>query len=332
MDTPRLDAALRRLSIGIKLGLFPGREDAVVRFFGRRVEQSLEALRPDAVISINAAHKIVSMVGRWPVLHVADGLFDTIIDYYPKYSGVGARARAMGRRQDQQLMSEAHSILLTSEWAARSAVEAYGPADGRLKVAPIGASLDTEPERTGPRAAQGPLRLLFVGYDWRRKGGDLALAAFQQIRRRLPNAEFHIVGSAPRFAEALPGVVVHGVLSPNGAASRARLEDLFRGASMFFMPSRQEAYGLVYCEAGAFGLPVVATDTGGVGTIVRNGQDGVLLAPEAPADAYADAILELWADPDGYRDMQLSARSHFEERINWRAWGDTVDQELARIG
>ncbi len=103
------------------------------------------------------------------------------------------------------------------------------------------------------------------------------------------------------------------------------MAQLFREASFLVVPSRQEAYGLVYAEACAFGLPSVAADIGGVGAILNDGLNGLLLAPGASADSYAAAVARVWDDEDAYRAMQTAARYAFETRLNWHAWGDATE-------
>jgi glycosyltransferase involved in cell wall biosynthesis len=226
-----------------------------------------------------------------------------------------------------RLIDRAEALVVCSDWAAESAAQLYGRPRERFTVAPMGANFDHDPEAV-VRPAAGPLRLLFVGFDWERKGGPLALAAFQAIRAREPGAEFHIVGCRPPGADGVPGVTVHGRVDKQDPAGMGLLTRLFRTSHFFIMPSRQEAYGLVYCEACAYGLPPVAAETGGVGTIVRHGGNGLLLPSKAgPAD-YAGAILAVWHDPPAYAAMQADAIVAYRERLNWRAWGAVLENVL----
>ncbi|MGH7503041.1 MAG: glycosyltransferase, partial [Longimicrobiales bacterium] len=88
-----------------------------------------------------------------------------------------------------------------------------------------------------------------------------------------------------------------------------------------FVPSRAENYGIVFCEAAAFGVPSVTTDIGGIPTIVRHRQTGFTLPRESAAEAFAATIESTFADPERYRDMALAARAHYRDRLNWDAFG-----------
>jgi glycosyltransferase involved in cell wall biosynthesis len=89
----------------------------------------------------------------------------------------------------------------------------------------------------------------------------------------------------------------------------------------------------VFCEAAAYGIPVFATRTGGVPSLVRDGVNGFTLPPEARGREYASRIAELFAAPERYRRMTRDSRDEFENRLNWDSWGrrvsSLIEQRLA---
>lgn len=331
VDTPRLDKVLQKASAAARWGLLPAREPLVCRAFGALIESRLETIQPDAVVAINAEHKVAYLAERWPVVLVSDGFFANIAGYYPKYQRLSARTLRNGDGQQRRLLDRAAGVVLSSEWAAQSAADHYRQPRSRFIVAPFGANLDAPPARAPLRSNEGPLKLLFVGYDWRRKGGDTVLDAFALLRRTLGDAELHIVGCEPPASFGLPGCFHHGRLSKADPGEAHRLDTLHRRSSFLFMPSRQEAYGLVYCDAAAFALPSIAADTGGVATVVEHGVSGLLLPSGSGPQAYAQAILDAWRCETTYETLQAGARRAFETRLNWRAWGDVMDAELRRV-
>jgi glycosyltransferase involved in cell wall biosynthesis len=122
-------------------------------------------------------------------------------------------------------------------------------------------------------------------------------------------------------------VTCHPVLSYSDPAQRTQLEALFRQAHLFFMPSRAEAYGLVYCEANAFGLPCIATATGGAAHIIREGINGYTLPPEADAAAYAEIIRRAIDSEEHYQRLAMNAYEEFRQRLNW----DTFCREFLQL-
>ena len=89
------------------------------------------------------------------------------------------------------------------------------------------------------------------------------------------------------------------------------------------MPTRAECAGIVFCEASAFGVPSITTNTGGVSTNVQDGINGFALPPEATATDYAEKIEELFFDDAAYRQLIKNSRKKFEEELNWEHWGKT---------
>ena len=329
IDTPRIDRLLvkaHKFATG-RIQLL--REPIVVRLYAEYLDRVLRAKGVDAIVSIGAAHKIAGLLDRHRVVHATDAMFDTIVRYYPKYEALRPRTMRMGHALQRQIVEKSAGLLLASQWAAQSASDHYAHPLGAFTVAPMGANLEVPPPAPPMRDTGGPLKLLFAGYDWERKGGPLVLDILEVLRRSEPDTQLHIVGCTPRAAMGRPGVTLHGALSKSDTQQARLFESLFTDTHFFCMPSHQEAYGLVYCEACAYGLPPVARDTGGVGEIISDGCNGLLLPPDADAERYADAILAVWRDADAYRSMQTAARRAFETRLNWRAWGETLEGVLA---
>ncbi|PWG03429.1 glycosyltransferase family 4 protein [Sphingosinicella humi] len=324
IDTPWLDARLDRLSAAIRIGIMPMREPLVTRLFERILNSRLAAIKPDILVSIGAAHKVSRISPNLPLIHVSDGMFSTVIGYYPRYLGLSSRSREIGRDVQADVVRRASAIAVASDWAAHCASEEYPCAASKIHVVPLGANLETPPAAAPPRTVGGPLKLLFVGYDWKRKGGDVVLSVFKRLRAHLKDAELHIVGCSPREARGVAGVVQHGQLRKDVPEQQRKLVQLFTQANFLFVPSRYETYGLVFCEASAFGLPSITVRTGGIPTIIKDGVNGLLFSPEASVETYVERILRCWRDADGYDRLQRAARSEYETRLNWRSWGASI--------
>lgn len=161
-----------------------------------------------------------------------------------------------------------------STWAADS-LRRQGVQDARIHVLPPGIDLDQwQPPAAGRHPGEGPLRLLFVGGDFNRKGGDILLTAMRTVLRG--RCELDIVTRDQ--VESGPGVRVHRA-EPNSD----RLRHLYKEADIFVMPTRAECFGIATIEAMACGLPVIVGDVGGVRDIVDDGETGWLIPPEGRA-------------------------------------------------
>lgn len=168
--------------------------------------------------------------------------------------------------------------------------------------------------------------LLSVGDIKPRKGQAESLAAFIQVRSQLPQARYYLAGSLGQsaYALALQASVREHRLEESvhflGAVSIAKLAEYYRQASVFVLTPRQEGlhfegFGLVYLEAGAYGLPVVATRSGGVPEAVKDGETGFLVEP-GDVKGIATAILRLLSDTELARSMGRQNRL-WAESLTW---------------
>jgi glycosyltransferase involved in cell wall biosynthesis len=201
---------------------------------------------------------------------------------------------------------EAASALVTwSRWAADSVVDDYGVPDHKVRVVPPGIDL-ARFRPAGDRPANARLRVLFVGGDFSRKGGEDLLEAMKSLG---DEAELDVVtGVRPDSIPATSPTRVH--LGLNHASDE--LFDLYRQADVFVLPTIGETYGIVLGEAMASGLPVVATNVGAIPEIVEDGVSGLLVPPNSPS-ALADALRMVARQPDlrrsmGERGVQLAHR------------------------
>jgi glycosyltransferase involved in cell wall biosynthesis len=327
VDTPTIDSIVEPLSVLQRYGLSVRQRRFLSAIYSRLISPELERIKPDIVLSIGASHKLIRLDPKWRLIHVSDGLFTTMVNYYEKYGRYRQGVLRAGHEDMQRFINKTAITLFASTWARDSAIALWDLDPARARVVPFGANLDADPGYR-PRRMDGPLRLLFVGYDWKRKGGPIAIEVWRELRKMVPDAELHIVGCEPPAARGLDGVTVHGRLNKGDPDEFAKLKHLYENATLFIMPSREEAFGMVYCEAAAYGVPSVASLTGGVPTVIVDGETGLLLPMDAPATAYAERILALWRDKERLAAFSRAARHRYETVLSWDAWGRAVEQAI----
>jgi len=267
---------------------------------------------------------------RIPIVYLSDTTFKLMINYYNDFSNLIPSHIGLGDRMEGLSIQKSKQLVYPSQWAARSAVEDYKADNLIVNVVPFGANLDDEPSRL--QALRCPerdrCRLLFVGVNWDQKGGDIAFETLLELRRLGISAELTIVGCRPPQGLNHPNLRVFGFLNKNDAGERAQLDRLYREATFFILPTRAECFGIVACEASAYGLPVLETNTGGVPEIVREGINGFLFPLDARGDRYADKIRDIYENCDTYQQLRVSTREQFESRLNWDAWGKRMKDIL----
>ncbi|HEY3329964.1 MAG TPA: glycosyltransferase family 4 protein [Capsulimonadaceae bacterium] len=232
-------------------------------------------------------------------------------DYYgksasriPGLENIKHQGRATSYRQCRLLFP-------WSNWAASSAVDDYGAERDRVRICPPGVDLTRwAPPAAGTRG-NGDCRLLFVGGDFERKGGDVVLEWAKSTREK--HWRLDIVTRKPLKVDD-SRIVVHNNLSSNDPD----LVKLYNQADLFVLPTFADCYSIAGIEAMASGLPVILGSVGGTPDIIKDGETGYLVPPGDPS-ALADRLERLIGDARLRRSMGDAARADAEERYDVKA-------------
>ena len=297
-------------------------DPGLLRAYAKTVEKRLGDLGADVVVS-PGTQAIAYLEIDLPIAFWTDAPFAAMRGYYPWYQGVCDRSLREGMSCDDHALRSCQVACYSSHWSVQAAVAGHKADPEKVHVLPFGANLEqeTEPAALRPQASrrlEPPWRFLFVGVEWARKGGDLAVAIVRLLNERGYPAELVVVGcQPPASVYPLPDFVrVEGFVSQHTPEGRRKLADLFASSLFYLMPSIAEAYGIVFCEASAHGVPCLSTVTGGIPTIVENGVNGQLFAPDTPADVYVEFILA-HSSHDTYLPLSQSSLLRYHEHLSW---------------
>ena len=171
--------------------------------------------------------------------------------------------------------------------------------------------------------SDGPLRVLCVA-QWVPRKGILTLVEAWTLQER-PGVVLELIGETepdPAYAARVRAAIEaapHGTVVVSGCVGDAALGDAYASADLFALPSRYEGYGIVYAEALAHGLPIVACDVGPVPALVGR-EAAVLVRPDDP-EALSAALGLLLADPALRKRMSAAAG---RRAAGLPRWEDTV--------
>jgi len=174
-------------------------------------------------------------------------------------------------------------------------------------------------------------RLLFVGVDWKRKGGDQAVRVAEALVKRGVPTELHIVGCDPP-AGLPPFVKQHGFVSKKTVDGAQLLDRLMSESHFLIVPSLAECYGVVFAEASSFGLASLATNVGGIPAVITNGLNGQMFPLWVDPNHYADWIVPLMRNREAYAKLAETSFAEYQNRLNWDVAGCSVRKLLEEIG
>jgi glycosyltransferase involved in cell wall biosynthesis len=260
----------------IALGQTPWKYSKAYRAFeARRVRQAARRIKPQAVLGL--ADVVVPTVV--PTYAYQDMNFSVAAEYYETFgrdmvSTFPADLDTLRRLADEQraALEKLDGVFTMSQWYRDHLICNQGLSPNR--VCAVGGGISAR-YRNSPRHLVRPRRerkrILFVGTDFRRKGGDCVFEALQRLNRGGDRElRLTIVGPAacpldqplPPWAEYL------------GRLPRAETAKLFQSHDLFVMPSRFEAYGLTFLEARASGIPCIGRDAFSMPELVQPGVGG----------------------------------------------------------
>ncbi len=252
------------------------------------------------------------------------------------YDMVGAaynHQRGSGLSENLKLSLHRHAfksakrLVTWSRWVKKSLVEDYGIPAERVEVIPPGTDLRlwdlTEQELAARRTKNEgePVRILFVGGDFKRKGGELLLDTYRQLLKggivNVP-AELHLVTKAEIASDPEIGLFVHR----NITANSPEMQKLFRQADIFALPTEGDCFPVVIGESLAAKLPVISTRVGAIDEAVLEGENGFLIKP-GDGSALSTALRTLIENPElrvkmGERSRELSEADHDAVRNSQR--------------
>jgi glycosyltransferase involved in cell wall biosynthesis len=270
---------------------------------GRAVLGATLARRP--VVAKLVADEAYERALRW-------GLFDGDLDAFQRFGG-GLRVQLLRKARDRALRRASH-LICPSGYLAALAVD-WGVPRERVTVLPNAAPpLPSLPDRDEARAAlgvHGPM-LAFAGRVTRQKSLGVALDALAQVE----DVSLLIAGDGPDLAEVRRRVVelgLDGRVRFLGSLGRNDVLTLFRAADASLLTSSWENFPHTVVEALAVGTPVIATRVGGVPELVRDHENGLLVAA-GDTEALADAISRLVRDA-GLRDRLASEATRTVEPL-----------------
>ena len=255
------------------------------------------------------------------------------------YHGVDITSRprsAAQQRRRRAVFRSADRVLAVSRFIAGAVRDAGCPPE-KIIVHYIGVDTEFFSPSDRPRAAS---QVLFVARLVPKKGLIHLVRALERIAQRVPGVELLVAGDGPLRAEMEKEAAVRGVrASFLGVQTPAQVRELMRGATVLCGPGvvaatgDAEGLGIIFLEAQAVGLPVIASTSGGIAEGIADGETG-LLHPPGDEATLAEHLVTLLKDSERRRRMGEAGRDHvlrnFDLRRQTRKLETLYDDVTAR--
>ena len=161
--------------------------------------------------------------------------------------------------------------------------------------------------------------ILFVGVEWKRKGGAILLKVFEEVLKYHPDSSLTIVGCSPKNIK-LPNCQVIGKIPLENVA------EYYRFASIFCMPTMREPFGIVFVEAMNYRLPIIANNIGCLPDLVTNDYNGYLI--DNNINDYTKVICSLFDNPLKCQQLGENGFQFAQKRFKWEIVGHLMKQHI----
>ncbi|MDL5653007.1 glycosyltransferase family 4 protein, partial [Escherichia coli] len=227
---------------------------------------------------------------------------------------------------ERKAIEKATVVSFPSKWAMDFCRNYYRLDFDKLVEIPWGANLFDDIHFANKNIIQkNSYTCLFLGVDWERKGGKTALKAIEYVRQLYGiDVRLKICGCTPNQKILPTWVELIDKVDKNNVDEYQKFIDVLSNADILLLPTIAECYGMVFCEAAAFGLPVVATDTGGVSSIVINERTGILIKDPLDYKHFGNAIHKIISSVETYQNYSQNARIRYNNILHWDNWAKKI--------
>jgi glycosyltransferase involved in cell wall biosynthesis len=290
----------------------------------QEVDAAARRVKPDVIFS-PGSNAIAYSNFLKPTIFWSDAPFAAMADYYPwpQFQNLTPESRRYGMDADTRAVRYSAAAIYRSSWGRDVAIREHKGDPDRVHVLALPGnlfrrwSLD-EIELLVPGRLKNPWKIFFSGVDWKRKGGDFAVAIINELVAMGQPCQLTVAGVTPppeALAKAKFPVHVLGRLNLNQQENRTLLCNTLQESTYFVVPSTAEALGLVFCEALGAGVPAVGRATGGVPDAVMDGRTGFLIQPEDAPVVLAKRMLAAGRDAKTYRGMATTSWTEWNARF-----------------
>lgn len=297
------------------------------KIFGKILTERIERIDAD-LIFFGDINFIPYLHTLKPIVHLSD----TTYHLHNKFIKVDNFQRNQTAVYlEQKTLDLYDSIIFSSNWAAQDAINFYGIPQSKIHVVEFGANIPI-PEKYQIEINTKVCNLVFIGRNWEKKGGPKTLETYKKLKSEGFKCTLTIIGSVPStIPEEDNDLAIIPYLNKSKPEDLSRLCEILYNSHFLVLPTEFDAFGIVFCEASAYGVPSIAANVGGVSEPIREGKNGFLLSPKATAEDYVEKIKSVFGDKESYIALRKSSRKEYETRLNWNVWGEKVDKILQKV-
>ena len=256
------------------------------------------------------------------IIFWSDATFDNLLNFYGYVSNLPSLETKRIHQLQKDALEISDQVILSSQWAIDSAVNKYQTAKKKLKLIPFTSNLSSFPDfdelyNIVESRSRDIVRLLFIGVDWKRKGGDEAVEVLNGLNNRGMKAILYVIGTdVPLKYKENENILPLGFINKTLADGEKKLIRLLRECTFLILPTKADCTPVVFSEAGSYGLPVITTNVGGITSIVINNTNGHYFEPKDFVEKAIAFIENNQNASQGYGTLCINSYKHYRDVLS----------------
>lgn len=286
----------------------------------------------DIIAALFCVQNLGKICTSSPIIYFSDSTFPVLLNYYDAYSNIPACLQKEVLSIEKEGLEISRKAVFSSNWAKSGAIQ-LGINEAKLHIVEFGANINEKDIKVTPPNFynQRNINLLFLGVDWKRKGGDIAVETVKWLNSNGIDATLHIVGiNPPEEVKKGLKIVCHGFKNKNVKDEYEELVHIIQNCHLLLLPTIAECAGIAFAEASANGLPIFTHDTGGIPDYVINGVNGYRLPIGSNGEDFGKKIKET-IDNGEISKLSDGGRELYKNRLNWERWGSEVKKIIDEV-
>lgn len=265
-------------------------------------------------------------------IYMSDAIFSLMNGFY--FKNMNKTCIRNGNYLEKKTMKNASAVIFSSDWAKEGAIKDYKIDENKIFVVPFGANIDVSEIRAKNVTAENDtIHILFIGVDWNRKGGDIAVKTVYLLNKMQNKFKFVLdaIGGKPDYPVDEEVILLHEFINKNDKKQLDYFYEIINKAYLNILPTRAECSGIALIEASAYGIPSITYNVGGTLTNVRDGVTGYCLDLSCDENDFAKKILNLANDKTLYEKFAYNGKKLVNDELNWNVWGQKVHEVIKNL-
>jgi len=207
------------------------------------------------------------------------------------------------------VISKADGFRAVGQRLKKRLIDEFGVEENKITTVPIYIEITQKSTEKPQKSTEGKFVFLTVGRLVPIKNIELQILAFVEVNKKYPNTELWIIGDGPEKVKLKD--IKNNIETPEGIKLlgwQSNLDKFYSQADVFLLTSNYEGWGLVVIEAAKYGLPIIMTDVGCAGEVIKNGESGMVI-PIGDRKALEEAMIKIIEDSELRKKLGQGAQT-----------------------